>query len=274
MIHIKNLSFSYEKLKVFEDFNLSVPEGQSCLITGINGVGKSTLLRLLAGVLLPDAGEILFSEKIGANPKQKIGFISDKLSMYESLTVTQGIDLHKSVYRVTEFDESLIKHTKIKYNQKIKELSVGQRTILHLSLILSAKPEILLIDEIIHSIDAYLRKVFLEQLIQLLSERKLTIIMVNLNFHDIEHMVDRVILLKEGIIAVDEEIEALKEKVKKVNAAEIPGGIPVITRSGAPGSPEFFVYPFTESFRKQINGEIMDLNLTEIVTAFIEGEYS
>lgn len=274
MINIKNLSFSYEKLKVYEDFNLTVPEGQSCLMTGINGVGKSTLLRLLAGVLEPDGGEIVFNVKAGENPKRKIGFISDKLSMYESLTVAQGIDLHKSVYRVTEFDDSLIKHTKIKYNQKIKELSIGQRTILHLSLILSAKPEILLIDEIIHSIDAYLRKVFLEQLIQLLSERKLTIIMVNLNFHDIEHMVDRVIMLKDGTIAVDEDIETLKEKVKKVIAAEIPGEIPVITRSGRPGSPEFFVYPFLEEYRQQVDGEVVDLNLTEIVTAFIEGEYS
>lgn len=274
MINIKNLSFSYEKLKVFENFNLNVPEGQSCLITGINGVGKSTLLRLLAGVLEPDGGEIVFHEKIGENPKRKIGFISDKLSMYESLTVAQGIDLHKSVYRVTEFDDSLIKHTKIKYNQKIKELSIGQRTILHLSLILSAKPEILLIDEIIHSIDAYLRKVFLEQLIQLLSERKLTIIMVNLNFHDIEHMVDRVIMLKDGTIAVDEDIDTLKEKVKKVIAAEIPQELPVITRSGRPGSPEFFVYPFLEEYRDQVDGEVVDLNLTEIVTAFIEGEYS
>ena len=158
--------------------------------------------------------------------------------------------------------------------QKIKELSIGQRTILHLSLILSVKPEILLIDEIIHSIDAYLRKVFLEQLIQLLSERKLTIIMVNLNFHDIEHMVDRVILLKDGKIAVDEEIESLKEKVKKVISAELPPELPVITRSSRPGSPEFFVYPFAEEHREQIDGEVVDLNLTEIVTAFIEGEYS
>ncbi|MFC2156075.1 ATP-binding cassette domain-containing protein [Acidobacteriota bacterium] len=274
MININNLFFSYEKLTVFEDFNLSIPKKQSCLITGINNINKSTLLRLMTGVLLPDDGEIVFDAKIGGNPKRKIGFISDKLSIYENLTVTQNIDLHKSVYRVSEFDESLIKHTKIKYNQKIKELSINQHTILHLSLILSAKPEILLIDEIIHSIDAYLRKVFLEQLIQLLSERKLTIIMVNLNFHDIEHIINRVIMLKDGTIAVDEGIEALKEKVKKVITTELPGNIPIITRSGTPGSPEFFVYPFAETFRKQIDGEVSDLNLTEIVTAFIKKKYS
>ncbi len=56
MISIKELSFSYGKLKVFENFNLGVSEGEVCLITGINGVGKSTLLRLIAGVLRPEKG--------------------------------------------------------------------------------------------------------------------------------------------------------------------------------------------------------------------------
>jgi ABC-2 type transport system ATP-binding protein len=274
MIRIKNLSFSYEKIKIFDHFNLHVPEGQSCLITGINGVGKSTLLRLIAGVLEPDEGEIIFNAKMGDVPKRKIGFISDKLSIYESLTVSRGIELHKSVYGVSTFDDSLIKHTKIRPEQTIKELSIGQRTILHLSLILSAEPELLLIDEIIHSMDAYLRKFFLEQLINLLSQRSVTVIMVNVNFHDIEHMVDRVILLKDGKIAVDEAIDALKDKVKKVVCQYPPENLPVLSQSGHPDRPDYFIYPFEEQFRQQIDGEVVDLNLTEIVTAFIGGEYA
>ena len=274
MITIKNLSFSYEKVKIFEGFNLHVPEGQSCLVTGINGVGKSTLLRLMAGVLEPDEGEIIFNPKMGNVPKQKIGFISDKLSMYESLTAAQGIELHQSVYKVSTFDDSLIGHTKIKPGQRIKELSVGQRTILHLSLVLSAEPEILLIDEIIHSMDAYLRKFFIEQLIALLAQRSVTVIMVNVNFHDIEHMVDRVILLKDGKIAVDEKIDSLKEKVKKVVANFPPEHLPIISRMGHPDRPDYFIYPFKEEFHPKIDGEVKDLDLTEIVTAFIGGEYS
>ena len=64
MISIKELPFSYGKLKVFENFNLGVPEGEVCLITGINGVGKSTLLRLIARVLYPAGGKILFDNRI------------------------------------------------------------------------------------------------------------------------------------------------------------------------------------------------------------------
>jgi len=274
MLEIKNLGFSYGKTKVFRNFNLKLSEGQVCLITGINGVGKSTLLRLMAGVLRPAQGEIVFGEKLGGDPRRKIGFISDILSLYESLTVTQAIDYHKSVYDISAFDDTLIKHTKIGYGQKIKELSSGQRTILHLSLILSTEPELLLIDEIIHSIDAYLRRIFLEQLVRLLTELHITVVMVNLNFHDIEHLVERVILLKAGEIAVDEDIETLKAKVKKIVSSSLPESLNILSKIDYSDHSEFFVYPFDEKFLSSMEGEVVDLNLTEIVTAFIGGEYA
>lgn len=274
MLEIKNLSFSYGKTRVFKDFNLKIAEGQVCLITGINGVGKSTLLRLMAGVLRPAEGELAFGGTWSNDPRRKIGFISDTLSLYESLTVARAIDYHKSVYGISDFDDTLIKHTKIGSGQKIKELSSGQRTILHLSLILSTEPELLLIDEIIHSIDAYLRRVFLEQLVRLLTERRITVVMVNLNFHDIEHLVERVILLKAGEIAVDEDIETLKAKVKKIVSSSPPDGVNILSRIDFSDHSEFFVYPFDAKTFSTTEGEVVDLNLTEIVTAFIGGEYA
>jgi ABC-2 type transport system ATP-binding protein len=273
MITIQDISFSYDKTKVYDGFSLHIAEGQSCLITGINGVGKSTLLRLMAGVLRPDRGTISYNPRLGAVPKKKIGFISDRLSLYESLTVARGIELHQSAFGLDSFDDGLLRHLKIDVHQSIKSLSIGQRTIFHLSLVLSARPEILLIDEIIHSIDAYLRKFFLDQLIRLLSERRMTIVTVNVNFHDIEHMIDRVILLKGGRIAVDEGIDDLKDKVKRVVSSRPPEGMPILSMGGSGDRPDYFVYPFREEFRGRIDGEIIDMNLTDIVAAFIGGEY-
>jgi ABC-2 type transport system ATP-binding protein len=273
VITIQDISFRYDKTKVYEGFSLNIPEGQSCLISGINGVGKSTLLRLMAGVLQPDRGKIIYNSKLGLSPKKKIGFISDRLSLYESLTVAQGINLHKSAFGLDSFDDGLLKHLKIDETKRIKSLSIGQRTIYHLSLVLSARPEILLIDEIIHSIDPYLRKFFLDQLIRLLSERRMTIVTVNVNFHDIENMIDRVILLKSGRIAVDESIDDLKDKVKRVIAVRPPEGLPILSTGGSLDRPDYYIYPFREEYRRGIDGEIIDLNLTEIVAAFIGGEY-
>jgi ABC-2 type transport system ATP-binding protein len=274
MIDIENLSFSYGKTRVFEDFNLSIPDGQVCLITGINGVGKSTLLRLMAGVLRPDKGHLRYDARLGPDPRRKIGFISDALSLYESLTVSDAIALHKSVYGLKAIDDALIRHTKIGYGQKVRELSIGQRTILHLELVLSLSPEVLLIDEIIHSIDAYLRRVFLEQIVRFLATRSMTVVMVNVNFHDIEHLIERVILLKCGQIAVDETIEDLKAKVKKISSRSAPDSLYVLSRIDYEDHSDFFVYPFHEGLRESLKSEVRDLDLTEIVSAFIGGEYA
>jgi ABC-2 type transport system ATP-binding protein len=273
MIKIKNLSFNYGKLNVFTDFNLDIEEGEATLITGINGVGKSTLLRLIAGVLKPAKGEIIFNEKMGDDPRRYIGFISDSLSLYESLKVTQAIDFHKSIYKINDFDDTLLKRTKVQYHQKIKELSMGQRVIFHLNLILSTDPKLLLIDEIIHSIDVYLRGIFLRELIKLMTEKKMTVVFVNLNFRDIENIVDRVILLKDGEIVVDEEIEALKSKVKKIISGTPSEALPVLFQVDYSHHSEYYIYPFKEEYKAQVNGEVVDLDLTGIVKAFIGGEY-
>jgi len=98
--------------------------------------------------------------------------------------------------------------------------------------------------------------------------------MVNVNFHDIEHLIERVILLKSGEIAVDENIEDLKSKVKKIVARNRPDSLNVLSQIDYSEHSEFFVYPFDNRLRGTIEGDIFDLNLTEIVSAFIGGEYA
>jgi len=273
MIEIKNLSFSYGKSKIFKNFNLHIAEKEVTLITGVNGVGKSTLLRLLAGVLKPDSGQIQYDEKMGKDPRRFIGFISDAPSLYESMTIAQAIDFHTSAYKVKNFNDALLKQTKVNYRQKIKELSTGQRVIFHLNLLLSAEPKVLLIDEVIHSIDVYLRGIFLRELINFLSEKDVTVIFVNLNFNDIETIVDRVILLKDGEAVVDEKIDVLKSKVRKWVTDKQPQGLPILFQIDYSNHSEYFIYPFREEYRDNIAGEIIDLDLTGIVNAFIGKEY-
>jgi ABC-2 type transport system ATP-binding protein len=86
-----------QKKPIFKDFSLHIGPGESVLVTGINGVGKTTLLRLMSGVLFPRAGRVIYSESLGKEPRAKIGFISDKINLYENLTMEQAIRFHSSV---------------------------------------------------------------------------------------------------------------------------------------------------------------------------------
>lgn len=277
MIKIKNLTFDYGSRRnqpLFKSFNLEVEKGETVLITGINGTGKTTLLRLMAGALLPQSGTIEYAQELGEDPRAKIGFISDQMNLYEDMTLSSAIQYHSEIYKISQFDMALLEKTRLSLDKKIQHLSVGQKLIFHLSLILSSRPELLLIDEVIHSIDAYLREVFLKSVIELMAQQQVTVIMVNLNYHDIEKIPQRVILLRNGEIAVDEAIEDLKQKVKKVAAREeIPNDLPVLFSSIFADTYEYYLYPFEERFREVLEGAVIDLNLNDIIKAFIGGEY-
>lgn len=276
MIKIENIVFSYGRQPVFRDLNLDLHEGETTLITGINGTGKTTLLRLIAGVLLPGRGSIRFSEKLGSSPRGKIGFISDQMHLYENMTLADAIRFHSSIYSLENCTMSLMEQTRMQPAQRIRQLSAGQKLIFHLDLILATQPEILLIDEVIHSIDAYLREMFLNRLLELIAQRHVTLIMVNLNYHDIENIPQRVILLKDGGIAVDEPIDELKGKVKKIVSGQDVSGIPVLYTRQYADSSEYYVYPFTPDLPGKIDSRarVVDLNLDEIIKAFIGGEYA
>lgn len=273
MIKINNISFAYKKQPIFKNFNLEIREGETTLITGINGTGKTTLLRLMAGVLNAQQGKIEYSEQLGNNPKAKIGFISDQMHLYENMTLNEAMRFHSRVYSITDFDLTLFEQTKLNMNKKISELSAGQKLIFHLGLLIAANPQVLLIDEVIHSIDVFLREIFLNRLLKLIEERNITLILVNLNFHDIEKIPQRVILLKNGEIAVDESMENLKNKVKKVITNEDNINLPILYKREFSDCTEYYVYPFPLNGSKSITGSVQDLNLHEIIKAFIGGEY-
>lgn len=257
--------------KVLDNIDIKFERGESVVIAGRNGSGKSTFLRCLANVILPDRGQIIFSNGIA---KDKIGFISDRLSLFEDSTVQQGIDFHSSVFGIEDFDYSLVNELKLELNQKIKRLSMGQRTLFQLSLLLSQKPEILLVDEIIHTIDPYIREKFLETVIDLMGSSQATVIMVNHTFSEIEKIPERVLVMEKGQFILDERTESLSGKIKKVESdTQIPESIPCIFKRESDFYKEYFIYPFDEGIRKKFSYEYKEINLNEMIKAFVGGQY-
>lgn len=274
MISIKNLNYGFGTKKVLENINLDVRENEVVMITGSNGAGKTTLLRIMANVLFPEPGTFQYGLALGKQPRSRIGFISDQMSLYQSMSLQEAIDLHSRLYHVEDFDATILSEAKLDLKKKINEHSVGQKLIFHLSLVLSTRPKLLLLDEVLHAIDPYLREICLKRILDLLTQGETTLVMVNLNFHDIENIPQRVIIIRGNTIALDQPLEILKDQVKKiVSKTEIPNLHPFHERSFADRH-EYYVYPFEESLVKDTGCEVLDLNLNDIVTAFIGGEYA
>jgi ABC-2 type transport system ATP-binding protein len=272
IVEVENLKVSIGRKTVLDNIHIQFQKGESVVIAGKNGAGKTTFLKCLANVILPDQGRIVFSDKVSP---EKMGYISDQLSLFENYTVKQGIDFHSAVYQIQDFDFTLINELKLNLNQKIKNLSAGERTLYHLALILAQKPEILFIDEIIHVIDPYLREKFLEAVIDLIDRCQTTVVMVNHTFSEIEKIPDRILVMEKGQFILDEQAESLGEKLKKVVAKEeIPEEVPCIFKREASYLKEYFIYPFDDEIRKKFPNDYKDINLNEIIKAFIGGQYA
>lgn len=271
IVEVRDLSLGFSRKKVIAGLSVSFAKGEWAVIAGRNGVGKSTFLRALSGVLLPDSGQVIRSQEAPAN---KIGFISDALSLFEDWTVERAIAFHCRVFDIADFDDSLLKRLGLGKKDRIKNLSAGERAILHLSLVLSQKPALLLVDEVMHMLDPYIRELFIETLIEHLAASQATVLTVNHTFSEIEKIPERVLVMDDGKFVIDETSEALRVKMKKIVSRDpLPETLPCFFKKTDGIYKEYYIYPFREELLADHALDFQDIALAEIIKAFIGGGY-
>jgi ABC-2 type transport system ATP-binding protein len=278
IIRVKNLCRYFGKRKILNNINVQFKKGETVLIAGNNGSGKSSFLRILAGTLYPDSGALWMDESI---PREKIAFISDRMSLFGDFSLDRGIAFHAKAFGIKTFDYALIDQLNLDRKQRIRDLSKGERAIYHLSLLLSQEPEILLLDEIIHTIDPYLREVFLNALIDLIDELNATVLMVNHTFSEMGRIPERVLIMENGRFIFDEMSDNLQQKIKKIvvdseteEIENITNELPVIFKHRSPLYHEYYIYPFKQEYETKMNVNFQDVDLSEIIKSFIGGYYA
>lgn len=273
MIEVKDLTFKFGNKTVLENVNVRFRDGEFVLIAGNNGAGKSTFLKCLMGIISPTGGEIRFDKNLS---RKKIGFVTDRLSLFENLSIQEAIALHCRVYGISSFNDELLGQLELDKTGKVKDLSVGERTMLLFSLVMAQEPELLLIDEIMHALDPYIREMFLDSLLDTITRHGTTVVAVNHTFSEIEKIPERVLVLENHHFILDEKTDVLKTKIKKVEMGpedRLVGDIPVIYKSETPFHREYFIYPFEEEMRRIFQYDFQDLKLEEIMKSFIGGYY-
>lgn len=267
----KDLTLRFGRKPALRGISIDFASGEAVIIAGSNGAGKSTLLRCLAGILVPDRGVVEMGPGLS---RRKIGFISDRLSLYESWTLRQAWRFHRSEFEIAAAEPPQIEGFALDERRRIKTLSVGERTLFHLSLLLAQRPAVLLVDEVVHGLDPFLRDRFLETVIAAMDEIKTAVIMVNHVLSDTAQLPERIVIMDEGRIILDERREELLAKVKKIRGeAPLPPGASVLFETATEFRRERFIYPFHEEWGSSAAGAYEDIGLDEIVKAFIGGAY-
>ena len=214
IIEIKDLTKSYLNKKAVNNLSLNLEKGKVIGILGPNGSGKTTIIKILAGILRSTRGEVLIDGKTpGTYTKSIVSYLPDRNFLYEWMKISEAIDFYKDFYE--DFDENkaydLLDFMKLDKDAKVDSLSKGMKEKLNLTLVLSRKAKVYILDEPIAGVDPIARDQILDAIIKNYNEDSTMLITTHL-VRDIEAVFDEVIFLKEGEVYLRGNAEELREE--------------------------------------------------------------
>lgn len=233
------LGMRYGRRRALTDCTLNIPPGHVVGLVGPNGAGKSTLLKLACGILAPTAGSIsVLGNSPGAGPDQlaRVGFLAQDAPVFANLSIADHLRLgaHLNPGWDQGFAERRISQLALDPAQKAGKLSGGQRAQLALTVAAAKKPELLMLDEPVASLDPLARRAFLNHLMESVVEHGTSVILSSHLISDLERVCDYLIVLVSSRVRlageVDEVIAAHRRIVCTRREPEaLPAGLDVIS---------------------------------------------
>lgn len=215
VLEIVNLTKKYN-LFTLKNVNFTLKKGEVAGFIGINGAGKTTTIKSIAGLVIPDNGEIkVFGEKLSVKNESKVrdrmGFLLDGDYFFPDFTVKQMHNIISKTY--TNWDEStfneLLSKFNLPVNQKIQKFSRGMKVKFSLALALSHHAEILILDEPTSGLDPLVREELID-IFKKLSSKGTSILFSSHITSDLDNIADKIILINDGKIILQEKIEDLR----------------------------------------------------------------
>jgi len=204
IIETRALSRRYGRKLALDRLDLAIPRGHIHAIVGANGAGKSTLFRVLLGFLAPTAGcaRILGrdSQQLTPQDRSRIGFVNEEHTLPGWMRVGQVRAMQQHQYprwSQRAYDE-VIGHFQVLDDQKVAQLSRGERAGLNLALALAQSPELLVLDEPTLGLDVVAKRAFLESLMYNSATEDCTVVYCSHQMEEIERVADNLVILEQG----------------------------------------------------------------------------
>lgn len=220
-IEFKNVNKSFKDKEVIKNISLKINGGKIYGLLGRNGVGKTTLLRLINNREVLTSGEILIDgENVYENQEalSKIYLMEEKNYFEEDMKISKIFKWTKEFYKNFNMDYALnlSKEFNLDINKKIKELSTGYSSILKIILALSSGAEILCFDEPVLGLDVNYRELFYKELLKFYEKTEKTIIIATHLIEEIANIIEEVIILKDGQVIKSGEVEKILSSVYSI----------------------------------------------------------
>jgi ABC-2 type transport system ATP-binding protein len=222
VIKVENLVKYFDGRCVLDGINFNVPRGCIYGLLGRNGAGKTTIIRILLGLEPATRGRtfLLDTESTNLSPgvRGRIGCVAEGHNLIQNYRVGRLVKLCKDLslqWNDESFDH-LIETFRLPMDRRVRDLSMGMRAQLNLSLAMAIDPELLILDDPTLGLDTVARRQFLELAIDIIQKQGRTILFCSHILSDVERIADRIGILAAGKLVVDCPLEQLKERVRKL----------------------------------------------------------
>ncbi len=218
VIQVEHLCHRYGKRYIYKDLNFSIPSGKIYGLLGKNGVGKTTLIKILMGFLWPVSGRCtVFGEDSHAltpATRSRIGLLFEGHVAYEFMSIRQVEKFYAPFY--PNWDEAtyyrMVEKLGLRPDHLIKNMSCGQRSQVVLGLLMAQQPELLLLDDYSIGLDAGYRRLFLDEMHEFLDRGNRTVFLTSHVIQDMESFVDEVIFLERGGQLLSTSLQKFKDE--------------------------------------------------------------
>jgi ABC-2 type transport system ATP-binding protein len=241
VLEARGLSKRYGRRPALADCTLSIPVGRVAGLVGPNGAGKTTLLHLATGLIAPTSGTIeVLGGRPASSPAQlaRVGFVAQDTPAYAALSVADHLRMGERMN--PGWDAGLardrIERIGLDFGQKAGKLSGGQRAQLALTLAIAKRPELLILDEPVASLDPLARRGFLQGLMEFAADQQVSVVLSSHLVADLERVCDYLVVLVASRVRVAGEVDALLAAHRLLTGprrdpAALPGDWEVISAS-------------------------------------------
>jgi ABC-2 type transport system ATP-binding protein len=224
-IETHGLTYRTSREFSIEDLSIAVPTGALYGFLGPNGCGKTTTIRMLLGLLRPDAGSITLLGH--AIPDQlpaalaRIGVIPDRPHLHRYLTVTESLDFHRAFYPKWDaaWAAALLGDFRLRASQKVSGLSKGETAKLMLLLALCQRPDLLVLDEPMDGLDPVVRRDVLAALLEYVSTHGATVLVSSHLVHELERFCDWIGVMDRGRLVVELPMSQFRNGNKRIRVS-------------------------------------------------------
>ena len=231
-LEASGLGKRYGRRWALADCTLSLPAGHVVGLVGPNGAGKTTLLHLAVGLLSPTSGEVkVLGHRPGDGPQALagVGFLAQDSPAYARLSVGQHLQMGAWLNPAWdgEWAARRVRELGLDMSQRAGTLSGGQRAQLALTLAVAKRPQLLLLDEPVASLDPLARREFLQTLMEIVASQQVTVVLSSHLIADLERVCDYLVVLVSGRVAVAGGVdELLASHHRLTGARRDPASLP------------------------------------------------